>query len=97
MTLSNRSPFCFVATVNLSAFLRQDELCSGFRPASPQLTQVLAVEGRLTQQLCETGHVPEAQVDSLTRQRVHAMSSVAAKRHTHTHNQLTKLVPIKTF
>lgn len=51
----------------------------GKTSSSPQLTQVLPAEGRLTQQLCETGHVPEAQVDSLTRQRVHAMSSVPAK------------------
>lgn len=58
-----------------------NELRYGFKLASPRLTQVLPAEGGLTQVLCETGHVPEAQVDSLTRQRMHTMSSVTAEEH----------------
>lgn len=69
-----------MATVKLSVFPRPNKLSFGSNPASPQLTQVLPVEGRLTQQLCKTGHIPEAQVDSLTRQRVHTMRSVPAKK-----------------
>lgn len=66
------------------------ELRYGFKLASRRLTQVLPAEGGLTQVLCETGHVPKAQVDSLTRQRMHTMSSVTAES-----TQITSVQEVK--
>lgn len=42
------------------------------------LTQVLPVKGRLAQELREASHIPEAQVGSLTRQRMDAMGCIPA-------------------
>lgn len=43
------------------------------------LTQVLPVKGRLAQEVCEARHVPKAEVDSLTCQRMHAMGRIPAQ------------------
>lgn len=58
------------------------------------LTQVLPVKGRLAQELCEARHVPKAEVDSLTRQRMHAMGRIPAQTNKPTflskYHQLTE-------
>lgn len=46
------------------------------------LTQVSPIEGRLAQEPREAGHIPKAQVDPLTSQRMHTMGCIAAHRAT---------------
>lgn len=74
----------FIILINsmFSADALDNELCCGCAASvclESRLTEVLPVEGCLTQELCETGDIPEAQVDSLTRQRMHTVSCVPAQ------------------
>lgn len=53
-------------------------LCSACVCLEFLLTQVLPVKGRLAQELREARHIPKAEVDSLTCQRMHAMGCIPA-------------------
>lgn len=68
----------FIILIN-SMFSADAELFWSFVCLESRLTKVLPVEGCLAQQLCETGDIPEAQVDSLTRQRMHTVSCIPAQ------------------
>lgn len=44
------------------------------------LTQVFPIKGRLAQEPCEAGHIPKAQVDPLTGQRMNTMGCITAQK-----------------